>query len=351
MIRQSHFRSLTQPCTGLLKCIPLLCGVFLTDWATAQEDGTPAADGPWISSVAWHGDQEILGTNSQGLLLRPARLVKANVSDLNALETVGESETSLWSVLPLADGRIVASDYKGGVHVFGPGEPKAFAAETRWIRALSLTPDEGIILAGTEDGKLVELSVADLNEKRRVEVQEPAIFDIAFSPTKDKLATAGGDGTIKVFSWPELALLGQMSRGEEAIWSLVFSEDGSRIVSGGADRRIQLWDVDSAESICTITRTPDWITSIIAMPQSSVVVASCMDGSLVVADHQALAKVTTFQAAESGIWSAKLNADASKIAIGTRKHGLGVVEVGNWIDEAKAVAEQVAKIRPPAPKK
>ena len=328
------------------------CGLFtvlvLPADIRAQEDEEIKPDGPWISDIAWDGDDHVVGTNSQGLLLRPSKLVRAGTGALGELETIGESETSLWRVLSVGDGQWLASDYKGGLHLLGKASGK-IEAESRWVRALCATPEAGKVLAGTEDGKVLLLSTNQKKELSRVDAHKAAVFAIAFNAAGDKVATAGGDGVIKVHSWPELKPLAEMSRGSEAIWSLSFVDGDKKIVSGGADRRLQLWDVANASSICTITRTRDWITDVFVLPESKVVCAACMDGKIVVADYGAMTKVAEAEVAASAIWSASLNGD--KIALGTRKNGMLITEVGDWVAQAKVVTEEVAKVRPPAPKR
>ncbi len=324
----------------------------------ADETKTQVADGPWISSVAWQDDSILLGTRSQGLLFRPAEVVRTTSSDPTQLTVVGESENSLWSILPTANGQAIASDYKGGLHVFSgsgekekPDEPKDFELDARWIRALAQSPTANEILAGTEDGKLLVLAVDQTKELRRVDAHAAAIFDIAFSSAGDKVATAAGDGTIKIFSWPKLEQQAEMKVGKDAIWSLAFVNKDQQIVSGGADRAIQLWDVASASSIVTIATAHNWVTSIVPLPKSSFVAAGCMDGSVVVVDYLTMQAVDSQPVAASAIWSMALSPDGKQLAVATRKHGMSVVKVQPWKKAGRAVAKQTQAIRPPAPKR
>lgn len=342
-----------------------------TSQAQDKEENVP--DGPWISSVVWQSESELLGTHSQGLLFRSAEVVRAASSAPEELTAVGHSDTSLWSVCALADGRVVASDYRGGVWLFdGTAAPvaaekvaaeeassehadspagKPLALDARWIRALKRTPDADQLLAGTEDGKLILLSVGEGKESRRIDAHPAAIFDIAFSAAGDKVATAGGDGAIKIFSWPQLEPLASMSVDKDAtIWSLLFVNDDKQIVSGGSNNAIQLWDVASAQSIVTMAVAGNWVTSLAAIPESPLVVAGCMDGKLVVVDWQTLQAVHSQEGPGSAIWSIALAPGGEQLAIATRKHGLAVVDdIQAWIAAGQAAAEAVKAVRPPAP--
>ena len=430
----------------------------------AQSDGEDAPDGPWISSVVWQSESELLGTRSQGLLFRPADVVRASSADPQDLTAIGHCDTSLWSVCALDDGRVVASDYRGGVWLFaaaavpnaaekadkqqaavdeaktenadsaedasekeddekadgkeadneeadseeanneeadseeadseeadnedadnqaadgaqaasaeapsgqaasaeaasavalsGQAESpagKPFELDARWIRALKKTPQAGQLLAGTEDGKLLLLSVDEAKEIRRVDAHAAAIFDIAFSAAGDKVATAAGDGSIKIFNWPQLEPLASMTVDKDtAIWSLLFVNDDKQIVSGGSNNAIQLWDVASAQSIVTIAVAGNWVTSLAALPESHLVVAGCMDGKLVVVDWQTMHAVHSQAGPGSAIWSVALAPHGQQLAVATRKHGLAVVDTQPWLAAGQAAAEALEAVRPPAPPK
>lgn len=338
--------------------ILLACSTVLS-LSCLAEDKDDVPDGPWISSVVWQGDSELVGTRSQGLLFRPADVVRAASSAPQELAAIGQAETSLWSVCAVGNDRVVASDYKGGVWLFEipatqaaeqptPGKP--FELDARWIRALEKSPVAGELLVGTEDGKLLVLSVDEAKETRRVDAHQAAIFDIAFNKAGDKVATCAGDGTIKLFSWPQLETLGSMSVGKDAIWSLLFVNDDKNLISGGADNAIQLWDVASAKSIVSVAVAGNWITSLAALPDSTLVVAGCMDGKLLVADWSTMQAVHSQLGPGSAIWSIAMSPNGQQLAIATRKHGLAVLDTKPWLAIGQTAAEAARAVRPPSPK-
>ncbi len=320
--------------------------------ATAKSEGdSKVGTGPWLTDVVWTSDNDLVASQPQGLLLRPAELVKANSADPAKLEKIGEQETSIWSVLHVGGANVVASNYKGELFLHGSGAPKKFESTMRWVRALSKSPTFGELLAGTEDGKLVVLSLVDLKEVRRADVHTAAIFDIALSAQGDKIAAATGDGTVKILSWPKLETLATLKRGNEAVWAAVFSPDGSRLISGGADRRLQLWDVPSAKLLGSIAVTSDWVTSLIHVPNSNLVVAGCMNGKVEVADYSVMLPVARTEVATSGIWGISLSPNGKQIAVATRKHGLKIIDSQQWAEADKAVVAKATSEKPPAPAK
>lgn len=351
-----RFRPRLAAIVVLVSVSSLLESRFSTELFADEPEKGKAADasvgtGPWLTCVRWLDDKNLVASESQGLLLRSGKVVKTTAADVSKLEPLGEEETSIWAVLPVGGDQVLASNYKGEVFLHGKGDPQKFELTARWIRTLEKAPGEGQALAGTEDGKLVVLSLADRKETKRIDAHEAAIFDIAVNPAGDKIATVAGDGTIKLWSWPSLEAAGAMSHGNEAVWAAEFSADGSQLVTGGAERRVRLWDVAKGKLIMSVAVTPDWVTSLAAIPDSSLVAAGCMNGKVVVVDYAAMLPVDQLDGPGSAIWSVDISPDGKQLAVSTRKHGLGLIAAEKWQDPAKKVAEQAKSEKPPAPKK
>jgi WD40 repeat protein len=337
----------------------------------------------WLSSVSWLDDQTVLATQSQGLLLRPGKLVRielqavtaatdssaadssaadssaadSSAADLSASaprqiwSALGESETSLWSVLPFGE-CVLVSDYKGRILRYQDQEVTALPLESRWIRKLVAVPGQpSQLVAGTEDGKLIHWSVETGAEIQRAEIGGAAVFDIAFRPDSSQIAVACGDGSVHLRSWPSLEAVAVLKGQGPAVWAALYTASGQQLISAGADRKIRLWNSETGQPVVSLAQGRDWITSLVALPGSSLLAAGCLNGDVIVVDYETLMPVQTVQAAASGIWGMALSPNGKQLALGTRRHGLRFIhDWSPWLEASKAVEAAVAVNQPPEPK-
>jgi WD40 repeat protein len=129
---------------------------------------------------------------------------------------------------------------------------------------------------------------------------------VAFQPNGRLLASAGADGTVKLWStdaWSEVRTL----RGPgDPVRTLAFSPDGRRLASGGDDKTIRLWNAATGEEEATLTGRPGAVRCVAFSP----------DGKRLAVAAAAAAKTYTHDSGEVAVW----DLETRQIALTTQGH-------------------------------
>jgi WD40 repeat protein len=117
------------------------------------------------------------------------------------------------------------------------GAPCAFSPDGGLLAALPGrrgTPAAGgVVLADTRTGR----------EVRRLKVPAGSVSEVVFSPDGHMVATAGQDGTVRLWETASGQERHVFRGHEQRVLCLAFSPDGSRLASGSGDLTALVWDV------------------------------------------------------------------------------------------------------------
>ncbi|QEF99024.1 WD domain, G-beta repeat [Stieleria maiorica] len=277
------------------------------------------AESQWITSIAAAGDGSFVAGTATGLLLRPGTVSRFQPDAPGDLEELYEHPAAVWSVITTSDGKTIASaDYKGNLVLYDVASktPRTHeAAFERWCQKIVVSPDDQMIVAGNESGKLFAWSIADAKVSKTVELSPASITSLAFSPNKTQLAATDGDGKVHLLKWPELESVGSVAVGEETAWCVAYESDSSLIV-GSADRNLYRVEAKPEAKPESIAKGTDWITRI-AVSDAGQIAASEVSGKI----HFASGGSVSTIGAESGVWALCFRGPG-QLLVGTRKNGI-----------------------------
>lgn len=106
------------------------------------------------------------------------------------------------------------------------------------------------------------------------------IWQVAFSPDGDQLATCSFDHTARVWDWRSGNCLKVLRGHSSWVYCLRFSPDGRWLATGSMDKTIRLWDVETGECFKTIETGTEWITELEVSSDEQHIVSGSVSGVL-----------------------------------------------------------------------
>lgn len=173
------------------------------------------------------------------------------------------------------------------------------------VNAVAAAPDNSLIATAGADGTVRLWNLKRQGEVGAIFTGHPSpVMAVAFAPDSKTLASADADGHVHV--WDVKIGLDeplqieqtrkQLVRHKGAVNALAFGQDANTLLSGGADKTVLVWDVAAGEPKATLKDHVAPIQAVAAAPGGKTFASADGEQSIIVWDGDGWKKTTSIKA-------------------------------------------------------
>jgi WD40 repeat protein len=158
----------------------------------------------------------------------------------------------------LVDGRAVASDAHGRLHIYDVGRATAIAdleLPTR-VRLLRPSPDGmRLVTVSSFTGKTVSPQLWDLEHYlliAQLTAHVGQVFSARYVDGGHAILTVGADGAVQLWNGETGRLLTAYRSTSRYLMDAVVTTDGSMVIAGGSDGLLRFWDRATSQQLWTL---------------------------------------------------------------------------------------------------
>ncbi len=155
----------------------------------------------------------------------------------------------------------------------------------------------------------------NIRERNQFKTHQGPVYDVCFSPSGQCLATAGDDGTIKLWN-----LLGQQLAGWKGhlgiVYDVCFSPNGQLLATAGRDGTARLWNL-SGQQIAQFDGHSGWVYSVSFSPDGQLL-ATAGAGLTVRLWNLSGQQIAQFDGHHKEVWSVSFSPDGQFLATAGR---------------------------------
>lgn len=155
------------------------------------------------------------------------------------------------------------------------------------INCVSVAPNDRYFATGSQDRDVRIFEIHSLKERVVKEVgilkgHKRGIWNIAFSPVDQVIATCSSDKTMKLWSLKDYVCLKTFEGHTSSVLNVRFISSGLQLLSSGADSLIKVWNIHNNECVCTLDKHDDKIWALSTFSDGETIISGGADSSVYV---------------------------------------------------------------------
>jgi WD40 repeat protein/serine/threonine protein kinase len=141
-----------------------------------------------------------------------------------------------------------------------------------------------------------------------------SVHQAAFSPDGARLASAGGDGTVRLWDAATGAIVRELRGHSGVVMSVAFSPDGRLLASAGLDGMLRVWDAASGTPLVTLRELDERFLTLAFSPDGRRVAAAGRSWAVTVWDATTGDRLLTCRGQDREVTGLAFSPDGRRIA-------------------------------------
>ncbi|MCU0524107.1 MAG: AAA-like domain-containing protein [Elainella sp. Prado103] len=186
---------------------------------------------------------------------------------------------------------------------------RAISAKSQLQQLLWVDP-----MTRTQVDEALRRAVLGTSEFNRLIGHQGAVKGLTFSADGERIATASGDQTVKIWS-RRGELLHTLKGHTSLVWSVAFSGDGKFLVSGGMDQTVRLWG-EQGQLLRTLIGHQGGVLAVAVSTDGQTIASAGIDGTIRLWNGDgSLRKILTGH--QGAVWDLAISQDGQWLVSGS----------------------------------